>query len=153
MSAWANIGGTWRKGVLWENVGGTWRKLTPWLNVAGTWRKDPNPSSAAIAAIANPNDVTGAISRPAGGLAQTNESTVAVTGGMAPFSYAWSSSGTMTATNPSAAATRFTAFVEAGETVGDYFTCLVTDAKGQTATATVAASVSNYGRQSNGPIQ
>lgn len=147
MSAWGNIGGTWRKGVFWENVGGTWRKLTPWLNVAGTWRKDPNPSASTLVAVASPNSVTGAISRPGVGIAVTNETTVSVTGGTAPFTYAWTSSeGVMTATAPALPTTRFSAPVEGGDTASDTFAVLVTDAKGQTATSIVFASVNNYGK-------
>lgn len=153
MSAWANIGGTWRKGVFWENVGGTWRKLTPWLNVAGTWRKDPATSVSTLAVTAAPGGVNGAISRPAGGNAQTNETVATATGGTAPYEYSWTSNdGVMLPTAASAAATRFSAFVEAGDSLVDSFECLVTDAKGQTATATVAASVSNYGRQPNAQL-
>lgn len=153
MSAWANIGGTWRKGVVWENVGGTWRKLTPWLNVAGAWRKDPNPSAATLAVTASPDGVNGAISRPAGGNAQTNQTVATATGGTAPYTYAWTSNdGVMLPTAASTAATRFSAFVEAGDSLNDTFDCLVTDAKGQTATASVFASLSNYGRQPNAPL-
>lgn len=153
MSAWANVGGTWRKGTLWENVGGAWRQVTPWLNVAGAWRKGAGSVALGLAATANPASVNGAISRPAGGYAQTNETAVSVAGGTAPFTYAWTSSdGTLGATAPSAASTRFSAFVEAGDTLSDTFECLVTDAKGQTATVTVLASVSNYGRQTNAPL-
>lgn len=154
MSAWANISGTWRKGVFWVNTAGTWRKATPWLNVGGTWRKDPSPSASTLTATADPAYVTGAISRPAGGQAQTNASAVTVTGGTPPYTYAWSSSdGVMTPTIPTASTTRFSAFVDAGDTLSDNFECTVTDAKGQTAAAVVAASVSNYGKQSNAPIQ
>jgi hypothetical protein len=150
MSAWANITGTWRQGVLWQNVGGAWRKITPWLNVGGTWNKDPNPSATALLATASPLSVAGAISRPSAGIATTNEATVSVTGGAAPFSYAWSAQdGLMTATLPTAASTRFMAEVEPGSTASDNFTCLVTDANGQTASVVVAASVANYGRPSN----
>jgi hypothetical protein len=153
MSVWANIAGTWRKSTLWGNVGGTWHKLTPWVNVGGTWKKDPAPSTAAMTVSANPASVNGAISRPAGGGAQTNETTITVTGGTAPFTYAWSSSdGVLTATSPSSSATRFSAFVEAGDTLADTFACVVTDANAQTAATTVSASVSNYGKQLNAAV-
>lgn len=149
MSAWENIAGTWRKCVVWQNVGGTWRKITPWLNVAGTWRKDPNPSASTLVASVAPSSVSGAISRPGVATATTNEATVTVTGGTAPFTYAWvSTDGAMTATAPTLAATRFSASVEGGESASDTFTCTVTDARAQTASAVVMASVYNYGRPS-----
>lgn len=147
MSVWANIGGTWRKSTLWENVGGTWRKLTPWVNVGGAWKKDPSPSDQTLAVAASPDSVSGAISRPGSGIATTNEATASVTGGAAPYTYTWNSSdGVMVATAATSPTTRFSAPVDGGDALFDTFTVLVTDAKGQTATATVLASVYNYGK-------
>lgn len=149
MSAWGNIAGTWRNGVFWANVGGTWRKATPWLNVAGTWRKDPSPSASTMTASASPASVTGAANRTPLTTVTTNETAVTVVGGVAPFTYAWTSDvGDMSPTASTAANTRFTGQIEGGDSVSDTFTCTVTDARGQTATATVSASVYNYGKPS-----
>jgi hypothetical protein len=153
MSAWTKIDGVWRKAVLWTNVGGTWRKAVPWINVGGTWRKDPKDTVADLTAAVNPSVVTGAISRPGIATIPTNEATVTAAGGTEPYTYLWTAAeGAMTAVSPTAATTRFTGQAEGGDSASDTFTCTVTDAKAQTATATVQASVYNYGKQLNGSL-
>lgn len=111
------------------------------------------PPVPAIAVTASPDSVNGAASRPGSATIATNETTATVTGGTAPYAFAWQSSdGVMSPTASTSATTRFTGQVESGDTVSDSFTCTATDAKGQTATTQVFASVSNYGKQLNAQL-
>lgn len=143
MSAWQNIAGNWKRGALWENVAGVWKQVTDWQNVGGTW-KHLTVGGGALTAVASPTYVSGAIykntSRPAG----TNATTVAVTGGYAPYTFAWPPSGSMTAAQPTAATTIFQGYVGPGDTLEATFVCTVTDSNGAITTASVDASVSNF---------
>lgn len=104
------------------------------------------PPVLAFSLTIDPMAVAGAVNRPSGMAAYTNEAAATALGGVGAFVYAWvSQSGGMTATSPSSATTRFTAFVAGGDVVEDTFTCTVTDATGATASATITATVSNYG--------
>lgn len=70
--------------------------------------------------------------------------TVIVTpnGGLAPYSYAWSTSGgEITPISPSMATTAFEAILF-NQSVSDLATCIVTDASGATASVTVSVSLS-----------
>ena len=104
-------------------------------------------AAAAFTAQASPDTVFGAASRPGSAAVYTNQASVTVSGGKAPYTYAWSTDPSFNVTAPTAAATTFRAGVESGDTLEADFFCTVTDADGRTAvTNTVHATVSNYGR-------
>jgi len=112
------------------------------------------PPVSSVAVTASPSDVNGAASRPGLATVATNETTATATGGTAPYTFFWQSQdGAMSPTAATSATTRFTGQIEGGDTVSDLFTCTATDAKGQVATAQVYASVSNFGKSLNAPIQ
>jgi len=123
--------------------------LVPVLVEARDPAGDPTPTqppAPTFTVSISPSAVTGAVSKSNGANAVTNEATASTTGGVAPFGFAWvSQDGAMTAIAPSAAVTRFSAFIVGGDSAEDTFICTVTDASGATASATVAASVFNYG--------
>lgn len=107
----------------------------------------------AIAASASPDTVFGANSQRTTAPCYTNATTVQVTGGTPPYSYAWSVQTGWTVANPSGVSTAFHATVAPGDDKAGSFTCTVTDARGKVATSnTVSASVSNFG-QPNAPLQ
>lgn len=68
-------------------------------------------------------------------ISSTTPCVVSVTGGITPFSYAWTKvrGDTITATNPTAASTYFSGVVSADTTLQAAFICTVTDALGATA--------------------
>lgn len=146
MSVWANIGGTWRKGVLWQNVSGTWRKGTLWANVGGVWKKDPasGGGTAGLSAVADPNYVYGAVSRRFASKIGTNQTTVTPSNGIGPYTYSWSSIAGWTVTAPSSATTNFSAVVSPGDDLLVTFVCTVTDSAGSVVTTEVEAELSNY---------
>lgn len=85
---------------------------------------------------------------PGGVFVQSSPVTVTVSGGVAPFTYAWtrdSGSATINATLPAAATTRFSATVPYDSEVSANFVCTVTDANGATATASVLATLTHVG--------
>ncbi len=144
MSVWANIGGTWRKGVLWQNVGGVWRKGVLCGNVAGAWKKDPNPGGVAITAMASPDAVYGSVSRLGAATVRTNSTTVTPTNGTPPYTYAWAAQPDWTIATPADASTNFASAVSPGQDKDTVFICTVTDARGAVTTTSVYAGVSNY---------
>lgn len=103
-----------------------------------------------LTANAAPADVSG----DGGGVAvvtvSTNSSTVSVSGGTPPYTYAWSrqsGSTQINATNPSSASTLFRRVNQPiGASESAIFICTVTDSAARTAqTNTVTASISNLG--------
>ena len=79
----------------------------------------------------------------------TATATASVTGGTAPYTFAWAlDSGNVgwTATNPTAATTSFRfATIGPGDSEFGVFEVTVTDARGRTATGTVEVQAYNYG--------
>ena len=124
-----------RTGSTWELVpflyvrsGGVWREVQEaFVRDGGVWQK----FHQAFIATASPATVTG--NRIGEGFASTNTATVAVSGGVGPFTYFWevvSQSGSVTAgfvdnTNPS---TQVSAtFTNGGQSVSGVIKCVVTD--------------------------
>lgn len=70
----------------------------------------------------------------------TNPATATPSGGLPPFTYAWSGGDT-----PTLAATSFGMVVSDGDTVDQTFSVTVTDAAGSTASGSVLARFTNYG--------
>ncbi len=107
-----------------------------------------------LTVTASPSQAIGALSVPATINVQTNSVTASASGGVAPYTYAWTETGTplntWTIVRPSDAATSFICQglddnSGAGDTDGNVFTCTVTDALGNTGTVEVPAFASNYG--------
>lgn len=148
MSIWGNVAGTWRKGTLWHNVAGTWRKGTLYGNVAGTWRKDASGGQSggggALAATPSLDSPYGSVSRRTPTRVYTQNVTINVTGGTAPYSYVWNGDPNWTIESPSGASTRFSTIVPAGDSATATFTCVVTDSKGAGVPVMVYAEVNNY---------
>lgn len=103
-------------------------------------------SATALSVVADPDSVFGAQSADHPVVVYTNTTSITVTGGRAPYVYAWSSVPGWTVANPTSSQTAFSSAVGSGSTDEATFTCTVTDARGSTATATVSAQVSNFGR-------
>lgn len=91
-------------------------------------------------------DVFGASSEPTGGLITSEPATATPTGGSAPYTYGWAkiSGDTMTVMSPTNATTTFRANVPAGATRSAVYRGTVTDNFGQTATADVSITLSNF---------
>jgi hypothetical protein len=103
--------------------------------------------ASVFTAQALPDTVFGAASRPGTATVYTNQTSVTVTGGRAPYTYAWSTDPSFSVTAINSPATTFRAGVDSGDTLEADFFCTVTDAAGRTAvTNSVHASVTNYGR-------
>ena len=100
----------------------------------------------ALSAVVNPSRVTGTVTASSGAPSAsvpTGLANAVVTGGLAPFSYAWSllstDGATPSITNPTSASTRFTCTVPNNETVNASFRVTVTDSTGATTTADCTA--------------
>lgn len=106
-----------------------------------------------VTAAASPASVYGTGRFPT---VTTGSTTVGVSGGKAPFAFAWSlveASGTWEATSPTAATTAFRCTTAVEDDLQDAtFRCTVTDANGKTATVTVTAQAYRYG-SNDGTIQ
>lgn len=37
-TAWRNVGGVWKKGIIWKNINGTWKSGEPRAKVNGQWK-------------------------------------------------------------------------------------------------------------------
>ncbi len=108
-------------------------------------------SDKPLAASASPGYVSGAragVNQPV----FTRQTTVTVSGGKKPYSFAWSTVVDWTVTAPTSATTSFSSGVSPGTDATATFTCTVTDARGDTVTASVNAAVFNYGGGSGGVI-
>lgn len=95
---------------------------------------------APMTVAASPTEVIGT---DTGSTVTSQSATVTPTGGGAPYTYAWvRNTGSATINSPTSATTTFT---ETGLAVSELrtstFTCTVTDASGQTATANVTAFI------------
>jgi len=79
----------------------------------------------------------------------TNAATTSASGGVGPYTYAWTafdSGDGWTINTPTSASTGFTSPpVAPNDAVGGQFICTATDARGRTGTVTVTAAAENYG--------
>lgn len=107
---------------------------------------------APLVAACSPDTVFGATDRQTTAVVTTNQTTVQVTGGVEPYAYAWGAKAGWTVVSPSAGATAFRASVAPNADKAETFTCTVTDARGHIATASVSASISNFGNPGGGVI-
>lgn len=152
MTQEAHIGGAWRTVQAGDAyIFGAWRRLLyAEAYIGGNWET--------IATYTTPMSVSFTPPFAAGSAASgspvtvvTNTVTGVVTGGLGPFSYAWSlvsSSGgeTSTASSPAFASSFFSKpSVASGEVWGDTFRLTVTDSIGSTASGDLAVSFSNNG--------
>lgn len=104
-------------------------------------------SGGGLTVEASPISATGVGSASGTTDVVTNAVTVTVTGGTAPYTYAWdqeSGDAVWSITAPTAMTTRFIATVDADSTESGSFSCTVTDARGRTGTVTVTANAYNY---------
>lgn len=86
-------------------------------------------SNAPLTASVSPPSIYG--DRSGRGVAVTGSTTVSVSGGLTPYTYAWSyvsGDATFTCTSPSAATTTFSATVGLGQDKASTWKCRVTDA-------------------------
>lgn len=132
------VGGAWKAAQAFVGVGGAWKPTEVFLGVGGAWK----PLGSGLAAAAAPAVRVATRSGP--GTVTTGVTVVTVTGGVAPFAYAWaraSGDAVITATADDAAATAFTADIGLGETLAASFACAVTDALGQTAVSNLVNAI------------
>ena len=107
----------------------------------------------ALGASVSPILVTGAQASGSPIPITTAETEARAANGRAPLAFAWSGGGTgeWSITSPSSPRTAFTCTnVAEGETYTATFTVEITDARGRSDTASVNASVTNYGDLSRG---
>jgi hypothetical protein len=136
-----------RKGSAWKTIeygeifiGGAWRRLKYGeAYLSGAWKQIVSFIPALTLAI-SPSSVGAS-----GGATMTDAATATPTGGLGPFTYAWtlvSNDGVTSpaATSPTTATTRFTGSATDGHSGTATFRCTCTDSLGTTATADVAAS-------------
>jgi|GEM_PF-4899727 len=95
-------------------------------------------------AAANPSFVSGAGSRKVALTVYTNQTTIEVAGGVAPYTFQWVTEEGWDVQNLTSAVTSFSSSVAPNEIKTQAFSCTVKDAQGNTAIATVQADVSNY---------
>jgi hypothetical protein len=100
---------------------------------------------SALSVVASPTSVSG--SRPTAGPVTTGSTTATASGGIGPFTYAWTDTGNATITSPSSATTTFSAFVSCSNApVLDTATVTATDTgTGLTKSTTVAVTLSFTG--------
>ena len=124
-------------------VAKTVRRVEAWNGSA--WKVVKNFAPAFSASVSVP-EVYGVSTAPGGGFVTTNSVTVTPSGGLAPYTYAWSlvSGASATAQSPTFATTTFRANVGPSDSVVSTFACLVTDSLGQNSAPTVFATFSNF---------
>ncbi len=140
-----NISGVWKDvAAVKVNVDGTWRTVTKIrVNVAGTW-KDAGTFVGPLSLDIPSSSVSGTSfgTNPV----RTDNVLATVTGGLGPFTYAWTRlSGSGSATAPTFAVTRLQDTVDDYDTTSGVFRCTVTDSLGATAYDDVSATFTNYG--------
>lgn len=101
-------------------------------------------SVAPLSASASPQSVYGSVARNRPSAVTTNPTTVSVTGGVAPYSFAWAPVPSWNISGVNSAMASFFTDVSPDQEKSETFICTVTDAKGVTTTASAFASVANY---------
>jgi len=142
----AFIAGGWRTPKRGEVlIGGAWRTITRGEQYrSGAWKR--------IAAFVSPmsvtaNDATGSIVNRKPAPVTSNFSIATPTGGLAPYSYAWTIiEGSAVTLTPNNAATQFRGVVAPGNDTYSIARVVCTDALGTTATTTVGISLFNEGQ-------
>lgn len=136
----AREGGTWRtlrRGR--TRTGGQWRNLTRAVAYqGGAWRNAANfvePPTLAI--TGTPFGIING-----SGTVVTGIVTATPSGGLGPYTYAWTRTGGAAASiaSPASASTTFNLFLNAPDSQSATFQCVVTDALGSTASASVTAT-------------
>jgi len=108
----------------------------------GTAQGGGGGGTGGLSASASPSAVYGSVASGRTARVSTNGTTVAVSGGTAPYAYAWDNPSDWTVNSSGGYAT-FSALVIPGDEKTETFPCSVTDAKGVVTTASVLATVSN----------
>lgn len=124
------IGGTWKSATPYVKIGGVWKDAQAFVRAGGVWK-----AVAQLAATASPSTIAGSGNTSI--ITTSQNATATATGGVGPFTYAWtrgSTIGDIQAVSPSAASTVFRATgIGPGATWDAIFICTVTDtATGQT---------------------
>lgn len=116
------------------------------------WDGDPG-TLPALAVLASPEIVQGAIALLGAHAVTTVASAVTASGGSEPYTYAWTLldddglGGGWSALSPGAASSQFRASaLDADVTSTASFLCTVTDARGATGGASITAVARNYGK-------
>lgn len=136
-------------GMLVKHAGSTRRVKSVKVMQGGTLRTVAQFASTLSASV-TPSAVVGGAASNFPATVTTQTATATPSGGAAPYTYSWVNvSGYGSINRPTQAGTSFTATVPTG-TFHGVFRVTITDAIGQTATADVTASFTNYG--GGGPI-
>lgn len=137
----AFVAGAWRQIARGEiYIGGQWRRLTRAEGYIGAQWRSVATFTPTLSVSIEPNYAQGYANplHPVGQTITTNAVAATPSGGLGPYSYAWSGGNT-----PSNAVNSFTRFVPADSDITDSASVTVTDALGATASATVDLYFSN----------
>lgn len=131
MASGIKISGAWRNiGVPFIKVAGAWRSGQLYIKRDGVWRLFAGELKAAV----SPSSASAFVNTQGGGnhTGYTNDVTVSVSGGIAPYSYLWQLvAGNMIATNnPTSARTGWNALGSGNAVRHATFRCEVKDAQG-----------------------
>lgn len=126
--------------------GGVTRTILTVKAMFGSTLRTVATFAPAITLDISPISGTGVSTSPTGGTVTSNNCTGIPTGGIGPYTYAWTLvSGTaMTLSGANSATTNFRLNVPAGDVFEAVYRCTVTDVFGQTASDTVPVLLSNF---------